>query len=108
MARKARPRRGYGGSVAADGSRGARFWLTATGRLARHPSLWPTAVRQAGRLSRPGWWRRPPFVPLPDRDYLRFRLETQYGATGIADPDDLVVYLRWCRDEPTMHPPGAA
>jgi hypothetical protein len=70
----------------------------ALGGLVRRPGLWPTALRQAGRLARPRWWRRPPFLPLPDPDYLRFRLETQYGATGRIEPGDLVVYLEWCRD----------
>jgi hypothetical protein len=60
--------------------------------------LWPAALRQAGRLAPPGWWRRRPFLPLPDADYLRFRLETQYGTDGVPDPSDVVVYLRWCRD----------
>ncbi len=63
-----------------------------------HPSLWPTALRQAARASRPRWWRRPPYLPIPDTDYLRFRLETQYGADGVADPHDVLVYLRWCRE----------
>jgi hypothetical protein len=66
--------------------------------LARRPGLWPVALRQAARLARPGWWRRPPFLPLPDADYLRFRLETQYGAGGEADPLDVVEYLEWCRE----------
>ena len=48
----------------------------------RRPRLWPTALRQAFRLARPGWWRRPPFLPLPDPDYVRFRLQTAYGAHG--------------------------
>ena len=34
------------------------------------------------RLARPGWWRRPPFLPLPAPDYLRFRMETAYGGAG--------------------------
>lgn len=76
---------------------GARFWVRAAGALAREPSLWPTVVGQARRLARPGWWRRAPYLPLPDADYVRFRLDTQYGATGEPDPSDLVVYLRWCR-----------
>lgn len=25
------------------------------------------------------WWRRPPFLPLPDSDYTRWRLYTAYG-----------------------------
>jgi hypothetical protein len=74
------------------------FSAAALSGVVRRPRLWPTALRQAGRLARPGWWRRPPFLPLPDPDYLRFRLETQYGATGRIEPADLVVYLEWCRD----------
>ncbi len=49
------------------------------------------------RLARPGWWRRPPFVPLPDPDYLRFRLETQYGSDRDPVPGDVITYLHWCR-----------
>lgn len=77
---------------------GARFWVRAMGVLARHPSLWPTAVVQAGRMARPRWWRQAPFLPVPDPDYLRFRLETQYGPVGEPRPQDLVDYLRWCRE----------
>ena len=57
-------------------------------------------MRQALRLARPGWWRRPPFLPLPDPAYLRFRMETAYGGAGDQPPRsaDLVTYLRWCRD----------
>jgi hypothetical protein len=62
------------------------------------PSLWFTAVRQAFRLAPNGWWRRPPFLPIPDVRYLRFRLETQYGdAMHATEPQDLVTYLAWCR-----------
>jgi hypothetical protein len=60
------------------------------------PRLWVTALRQARRLARPIWWRRPPYLPLPDRDYLRFRFETQYGGAA-PDPRDVVAYLEWCR-----------
>ncbi|HEX4979989.1 MAG TPA: hypothetical protein VFV35_07985, partial [Acidimicrobiales bacterium] len=45
----------------------SRGWL-ARGALAvlAHPSLWSTAVIQLGRLAPRGWWRRTPFLPLPD------------------------------------------
>ena len=69
--------------------------------LASRPSLWPTALRQLARMSPPRWWTRRPFLPVPDPDYLRFRLETQYGqaseSAGVMQPDDVVVYLRWCQ-----------
>jgi hypothetical protein len=66
--------------------------------VAARPSLWGIAVVQVFRLARRGWWRRPPFLPVPDRGYLRFRLETQYGDPGHPiEADDIVAYLRWCR-----------
>jgi len=61
--------------------------------LAR-PWLWGAALR----LAPPGWWRRPPFLPLPDPDYAAFRLQTMYGnAAHAAEPADVVTYLEWCR-----------
>jgi hypothetical protein len=66
--------------------------------VARRPSLWPTAVRQASALARRGWWRRPPFAPLPPPAYVGFRLETQYGdRSHRPDPDDVLRYLAWCK-----------
>ena len=62
------------------------------------PSLWGIAIVQLFRLARPGWWRQAPFLPRPDTEYLRFRLETQYGDPDHAvEPADIVAYLRWCR-----------
>jgi hypothetical protein len=75
-------------------------WLrSAAAAVGRHPSIWPTAVRQALLMAAPGWWHRRPFLPLPPPDYLRFRLQTAYGGAGEhpPEPDDLVTYLRWCR-----------
>lgn len=78
---------------------GPRWWWRVAGAVARRPRLWTTAVVMAFRLARPGWWRRPPFLPTPDAGYLRFRMETQYGGDGStpAAPEDLVTYLDWCR-----------
>ena len=73
------------------------WWPQAVLALLRRPSLWPTAVGQSLRLARPGWWKRPPFLPLPDPGYVRFRMQTAYGSSGSPDPGDLVAYLDWCR-----------
>ena len=71
--------------------------------LARHPDLWTTAARQVLVLAVDGWWRRPPFLPLPDRAYLRFRFQTMYGDPDRSpEPDDVVTYLRWCRAWPRV------
>ncbi len=62
------------------------------------PWLWATAVRQALALAESGWWRRRPYLPLPDPSYLAFRLQTMYGDGHRPPvPDDVVAYLRWCR-----------
>lgn len=79
------------------GPSGWRWWAAAARALAGHPSLWTTAVIQVFRLAPSGWWRRPPFLPTPDPDYLRFRLETQYGTDQAPDAGDIVTYLHWCR-----------
>jgi hypothetical protein len=77
---------------------GFGWWFRAVLAVLRRPRLWPTAVGQARRLARPGWWRRAPFLPLPDPDYVRFRLQTAYGSSGTPAADDLVAYLTWCRE----------
>lgn len=76
---------------------GPRFWAGAAAAVARRPHLWATAARQARRLARPRWWTRPPFLPVPDAVYVRFRLETQYGADTSPEPSDVITYLEWCR-----------
>jgi len=83
--------------MAATGASTKRWWIGAARAVARHPSLWGVAVVQAVRLAPVGWWRRPPFLPTPDSDYLRFRLETQYGSDQAPEPSDVVTYLHWCR-----------
>ena len=65
----------------------------------RRPGLWPTAARQAAVLAPRGWWRRRPFLPVPDAEYLRFRMVTAYGMPDREpEPGDVVTYLRWCRE----------
>jgi hypothetical protein len=78
-----------------------RWALTAVRAVLAHPTLWSTGIRQVRILARPGWWRRPPFLPVPDPSYLRFRLETAYGGAGDHPPEpaDVVAYLRWLRHE---------
>lgn len=67
--------------------------------LVGRPRLWATALRQLAVLVPAGWWRRAPFLPVPDASYLRFRLQTAYGGAGTdaVEPGDLVAYLEWCR-----------
>ncbi len=67
--------------------------------VVRHPSLWPTAIRQGVRLVPSKWWTRAPYLPVPSRSYLEFRLVTQYGdISRRPEAQDVLNYLRWCRD----------
>jgi hypothetical protein len=55
----------------------------------------------AWRFRRRGWWRRPPFLPLPAVDYLRWRMHTAYGEYGAVPPAyDVIRYARWAVREP--------
>jgi hypothetical protein len=73
------------------------FWFQCTAAVLSRPHLWFTAVRQFFRAVPTRWWARPPYFPVPDRSYLRFRLETAYGADGRPRAAELVRYLEWCR-----------
>jgi hypothetical protein len=60
--------------------------------------LWRTALVEVRRLAPTGWWRRRPYLPVPDPAYLRFRMQTQYGdAAHEPEPEDFVAWLEWCR-----------
>jgi hypothetical protein len=66
------------------------------GRAAVRPHLIPLMLRAGWRFRARGWWRRPPFLPLPPAEYLAWRLHTAYGETG-ATPEfaEFERYLRW-------------
>ena len=74
------------------------FWRGLARELMRRPKLWPTAIVQAGEFAPNGWWKRAPFLPIPDAKYMAFRLETQYGTTGTPEPHHVIEYLAWCRE----------
>lgn len=65
----------------------------------RHPSAIPAMVGLGWASRREGWWRRPPFLPLPPTEYLAWRAETAWGDAEGTGPDELVVrYLQWSRE----------
>jgi len=96
----------------ATGLRRRRSGAVAAARaLAARPRLWPAAVRQGRALVPDRWWRRRPFLPVPDRQWLRFRMTTAYGDPGApVDVDDLLTWLAWtdtARPAPDPHRPPA-
>jgi hypothetical protein len=70
-------------------------------RAVRHPATGLALLRVGWRFRRRGWWRRPPFLPLPARDYLRWRMHTAYGDDAFVPPaEDVVRYARWAVHDP--------
>lgn len=66
------------------------------GRALVRPRLLGAMLRAAWRFRARGWWHRPPFLPLPPRDYLEWRMHTAYGDDGrLPAIDEVERYLRW-------------
>ncbi len=64
--------------------------------LLRRPAIWPTAVGAVFAFARPGWWRRIPFLPIPDDELMRWRTTTAYGSDDVElVTEDVVAYLEW-------------
>lgn len=74
----------------------SRTLVGIVGRALRRPRLLAALVRAAWRFRARGWWRRAPFLPLPPRDYVAWRIHTAYGDDG-REPtvDELGRYVRW-------------
>ena len=78
-------------------------WLSLTLRLAAralvNPRLGADLLRTAWAFRRRNWWRSFPFVPLPDRAYLRWRMYTAYGDENAVPPvRDVIGFARWRRE----------
>jgi hypothetical protein len=60
------------------------------------PRLALALLTVAWRFRRHRWWSRAPFLPFPDRAYLRWRMYTAYGDHDATPPlEDVVRYARW-------------
>ncbi|HUF49806.1 MAG TPA: hypothetical protein VMN60_03175 [Longimicrobiales bacterium] len=66
------------------------------GLALREPGLlWPL-LHAAWHFRARDWRRRAPFLPLPPRDYIAWRLYTAYGDEDAVPPaHELRRYLRW-------------
>ena len=62
----------------------------------RRPRLIPWLLRAGWAFRARNWYRRPPFLPLPPRSYLAWRMETAYGdVNAVPTLDELERYLVW-------------
>lgn len=63
------------------------------------PRLALDLIAAAWAFRRRGWWASPPFLPLPDRAYLRWRMYTAYGDEDAIPPlRDVERFARWRRE----------
>lgn len=62
----------------------------------RRPRLWPALLSAAWAFRPRDWYRRPPFLPLPSRTYMRWRLETAYGEPDAVPPaGEIERFVTW-------------
>ena len=88
-----------------DPSRSGRphTWLSLGIRLALRAAVNPRLafdlLRTAWAFRARAWYRTPPFLPLPPREYMRWRMYTAYGDEDAVPPlEDVVRFARWRRE----------
>jgi hypothetical protein len=76
----------------------SRAWLFLALRGLVNPRLGIDLWKTAWAFRRRRWWAQPPFLPVPDRTYLRWRMHTAYAdEDAVPPPDDVVRFARWRR-----------
>lgn len=76
----------------------ALFWRLAL-RAVANPRLALDLLRLTWSFRARDWYRRPPFLPLPPREYLRWRMLTAYGDEAAVPPlGDVINFARWRRE----------
>ena len=74
----------------------SRLFLTLALRSLVNPGLGLDLLRLAWRFRSRGWHSRFPFLPIPDRTYVRWRMYTAYGDYDAVPPvTDVERYSRW-------------
>jgi hypothetical protein len=64
-----------------------------------NPRLAIDLLRTAWSFRRRHWWHQAPWLPLPDRTYLRWRMYTAYGdEAAVPPPEDVIRFARWRRE----------
>lgn len=77
-----------------------RLVLHLSAKAVAHPSLARDLLRVAWRFRSRRWYKRFPFLPLPARDYVRWRMVTAYGDPSAIPPaEDIIRYARWVGEQ---------
>jgi hypothetical protein len=77
-------------------------WLSLSVSLAARAAVNPSLARDlltvAWRFRRRRWLFRSPFLPLPAKDYLAWRMYTAFGdSEAVPTVEDVIRYARWAR-----------
>lgn len=74
------------------------FLLHLAARALINPRVALDLLTLAWAFRRRSWWRRAPYLPLPDPTYLEWRLHTAYGEERSIPPvADVLRFARWRR-----------
>jgi len=73
--------------------------LTLVGRALVNPRVAADLLATAWAFRRRDWLTRPPFLPVPDATYLRWRMYTAFGDEDAVPPAiDVLRFARWRRE----------
>jgi len=73
-----------------------RLTLSLIWRSVLNPAIGVSLARVGWRFRRRDWYKRFPYMPVPARDYVRWRMHTAYGRDDAVPPaEDVVRYARW-------------
>ncbi len=77
-------------------------WLSLSVALALRAIVNPPLARDlmtvAWRFRRRDWLSHAPFLPLPSREYVAWRMYTAFGDhRAVPTVDDVIRYARWAR-----------
>jgi hypothetical protein len=78
-------------------------WTSLTFALIPHALARPRVAVEllslAWSMRRRDWWRQAPFLPLPPREYIRWRMYTAYGDENAVPPvRDVLRLAHWRAD----------
>jgi hypothetical protein len=74
----------------------ARSVAIAYEQLTSPTHLLPGVISASYALRSRRWWKQPPFLPLPEPEYMRWRLYTAYGSSRRRPSfSDIAAFALW-------------
>jgi hypothetical protein len=83
-------------TISNDPSKLVSIYLSMAALAFRRPRAIPAILGASWAFRSRTWYRSFPFLPIPPRSYLRWRMETAFGdPEAVPSLDDLERYLNW-------------